>query len=886
MSGSVSDRNDIDHIKSLISFQELFQELLPDHFQQSGNSHCPFHDDRVPSMQLKRDKGICYGSCAEKGKTKSYDIFDIFMKSRDVDFAAAHRELASKCSLPMGIEKRPSAPIVATYDYTDENENLLFQVLRYEPKGFKQRRPDVNRGWIWNLNGVGRVLYRLPDILNSSLDNPIWFAEGEKAVNALRELGLTATCCPGGANKFSKLCDEYSIHEALRDRPVYIMPDNDDAGLRDAHEKAGILGDVAEEVKIVFLPGLPEKGDVYDFIQIHGAQTAKSLLLDLSHEAKVFDGLPKDSDTQEAKKPVRKTKFEKLLDILAETEVEFFHDQFKKSWACISVNGHRENLALRSERFRTFLARIYYRATGYNCGRDAIQQALELCQSRAQFDGEKRSLSNRTAWSDGKILIDMGTDDWSAIEITESRWRIVRLQQPPFRRFVHMKPLPLPAQGGSIQEVLLFLTLRDEGSKVLICIWLPSMLIPEIPRPCLIFHGLQGSGKTFSGELLRGLVDPSATPTLNLPKDNTELVRILDHHALPVFDNLSSLPRTASDTLCRAVSGCGFVKRELYTDDDDIPYFFNRSFILNGISLCATEPDLLDRSLILELGRISPTERKSKKTLLAAYDRARPRIFGAMLDALSAGMRIKSDIKIDELPRLADWGEWAASIAEALGLGSASFFSRFRANVARQHMEVNQSQPVAQAVFELLQDTEVWTGTPTQLFEALSAIGRDRGYYREPQWPKAPNALTRKLNALAHNLSAEGVEFTEDTHVKPKRITLRKQPVHVTANTGKPGISGECPDYEGLSRSLCLSEGNRYSVHSIQDSDNPPIPDSSLADGIESAEIIEKDKGLGSMPNLAVPDIRDISGVSAGPRNSAQNPVDTKSNSQRCPESS
>ena len=97
-----------------------------------------------------------------------------------------------------------STPRIATiYDYTDEGGKLLFQVVRYEPKAFKQRRPDGCGGWIWNLEQTRRVLYRLQELIEAaSAEQIIFIVEGEKDVDNLRNLNIPATTCPGGANKW------------------------------------------------------------------------------------------------------------------------------------------------------------------------------------------------------------------------------------------------------------------------------------------------------------------------------------------------------------------------------------------------------------------------------------------------------------------------------------------------------------------------------------------------------------------------------------------------------------------------------------------------------------------------------------------------------------
>lgn len=141
--------------------------------------------------------------------------------------------------------EQASSRIVATYDYTDENGKLLFQVCRFEPKKFSQRRPDGRSGWIWNLQGVRRVLYRLPEVVKAE---QVFVCEGEKDADRLRSLGLVATTAPMGAGKWRP---EYS--EALRGKHVVILPDADEPGREHARQVAASLHGVAASVKVVNL---------------------------------------------------------------------------------------------------------------------------------------------------------------------------------------------------------------------------------------------------------------------------------------------------------------------------------------------------------------------------------------------------------------------------------------------------------------------------------------------------------------------------------------------------------------------------------------------------------------------------------------------------------
>lgn len=156
--------------------------------------------------------------------------------------------------------------IVARYDYTDECGELLYQVVRYSPKDFRQRRPDGNGGWLWQIGEVRRVLYRLPEILEAiALGQTIFVAEGEKAVEALVSIGVQATCSPGGAGKWR---DEYS--QSLKDGKVVILPNSDEPGEHHAKAVAASLAGIAKSVRALCLPGLPPKGDPYDWVQSGG----------------------------------------------------------------------------------------------------------------------------------------------------------------------------------------------------------------------------------------------------------------------------------------------------------------------------------------------------------------------------------------------------------------------------------------------------------------------------------------------------------------------------------------------------------------------------------------------------------------------------------------
>jgi 5S rRNA maturation endonuclease (ribonuclease M5)/archaellum biogenesis ATPase FlaH len=215
------------------------------------SAQCPAHDDAHNSLSVAEGRGgviliKCHAGCTTGDVLAALDL-----KFSDV----------------MGDHGLDGKPVVAAeYDYRDEHGHLLYQVVRYEPKEFKQRRPDpANPGtWIWNLQGVRRVPYRLPELLQMSKGVIVYVVEGEKDADLLWSLGYPATTNSGGAA--SPWPDSSS--EFFEGRQVVVLPDNDKPGLEHAKAVAQSLKRYrAAEVHVVTLPGLPEKGDVSDWFR-------------------------------------------------------------------------------------------------------------------------------------------------------------------------------------------------------------------------------------------------------------------------------------------------------------------------------------------------------------------------------------------------------------------------------------------------------------------------------------------------------------------------------------------------------------------------------------------------------------------------------------------
>ena len=213
--------------------------------------------------------------CDHEDGDRGGGVIELAMREKRTDKAGALSWLVERGHIPER-EKTPDriGKIVAAYDYAAADGTLLFQVVRFDPKDFRQRVPDGRGGWAWLMKGVNRVLYRLPKVLEAvAAERTIFVAEGEKAVHALETIGMVGTCSPGGAGKWKPA---YSA--ALAGADVVILPDNDAPGRAHADQVARALDGIAKQVTVVALPGLSEKGDVADWVAA-GGTTAELVAL-------------------------------------------------------------------------------------------------------------------------------------------------------------------------------------------------------------------------------------------------------------------------------------------------------------------------------------------------------------------------------------------------------------------------------------------------------------------------------------------------------------------------------------------------------------------------------------------------------------------------------
>jgi hypothetical protein len=504
------------------------------------------------------------------------------------------------------------------------------------------------------------------------------------------------------------------------------------------------------------------------------------MLEDYKKDEPAIEKLVKEIEQGKPDNPPHKSQADLLLEIIEATEsgIVLFKNELGNPFANIPVESHRETWPIKSRMFKNWLANKYWVTYSKAANSNSISSALGAIEGKACFNGQLNTLYNRVAWRDNELWFDLSDSKWRAVKITTDGWQII--DNPPilFRRLKHQQAQVDPAPQGDVKKFLEFVNISDKGQQLLLLVFLVSCFIPDFPHALAYFFGQQGAAKSMVAKLIKLLVDPSPFKGSGFPKDQNEFVQQLFHHWFVSFDNISNLPDWVSDLLCRAVSGDAFSKRELYSDEDDIIFVFQRVISLNGINLLISKPDLFDRSILFELERIPDKNRKDESLWLKEFEAAKPTILAGVFDVISKAIKIKPTIELLQLPRMADFALWGCAIAEAMGYSKDDFLRVYYKNIKNQNEEIMRTNILADILRIFMADKPNWEGSPSELFEALkTAAGNEKiAFEKETDFPKGAQSLSRKLNVLKTNFAQAGIELKRDDSSNRRKWIIVKSP--------------------------------------------------------------------------------------------------------------
>ncbi|MFI6981533.1 ATP-binding protein [Embleya sp. NPDC050154] len=417
-------------------------------------------------------------------------------------------------------------------------------------------------------------------------------------------------------------------------------------------------------------------------------------------------------------------------------------------------NGPNIAMPLRGKAgLRAELARRFTDANGGNVpSQSALADAMTVLEGIAAAT-DPIPVHLRVAGDAELVVIDLGTADGRCVIAEPDGWHVAERAPVLFRRSGAMSPMPEPIRDDVGFAHLRDLLNMDDTTFHQLVAWLVAAWIPHIPHPVLTFKGEQGTGKSKAAQLVIGLVDASPATKRSQPRDvKTWATQAFNSWAL-CLDNVSTIPPWLSDTLCKAVTGDGIIDRALYTDDDVVVLTFRRVLAMTTIDAGAFAGDLAERLLMLDLQLIEEHHRRSEEDLDRTYATARPNVLAALLDLLCEVLRVLPDVRLERMPRMADYARVLAAVDTVQGWNTLDNYVASSQRVAADALE---GDPFGSAVAHFIETHGAWTGTTAHLLDLIPPPET-----HHPKWPKDATRAGGQLRRLAPLFRSIGITYDD-----------------------------------------------------------------------------------------------------------------------------
>ncbi|MFC9894223.1 ATP-binding protein [Nocardia sp. NPDC127579] len=398
---------------------------------------------------------------------------------------------------------------------------------------------------------------------------------------------------------------------------------------------------------------------------------------------------------------------------------------------------------------RAELASAYHDAYGKTATQQALTDALLTFEGKCR-EAEPTPIHLRVARHEDTSFIDLGDNSEHAVRIDSAGWSVMSSDVPVlFHRTRLTGAFPQPERNGSLSALWEVVNVT-EPDRPLVLAWLVAALIsPDTPHPILSLFAEQGSGKSSATRILAGLVDPSPVPLRKPPKDMESWVTAAQSSWVVAIDNLSRIPEWLSDSMCRAVTGDGDVRRALYTDGDVAVFAFRRCLLVNGIDVGATRGDYGERCLPATLAPIAPAARRTESELARYWTDQYPRVLGALLDLAASVMAELPAVILDSSPRMADFARILAAVDR---VGDTKGLARYLDQSRALAVDSLDSDPFVVALRDRLADA--FTGTAAELRSLVTPT--DERWRAPSGWPRDARAVSSVLRRNAPGLRAAG----------------------------------------------------------------------------------------------------------------------------------
>ena len=448
------------------------------------------------------------------------------------------------------------------------------------------------------------------------------------------------------------------------------------------------------------------------------------------------------------------------LDFIPGTFAGETIDLFKTMDDVSYITSNGKTFSINGSKFKDYLNHGIFMETGDFLDEGQIRDIVKKCDNFARLLGDVKPVFRRIGRTDTAIYIDLGTPEFEVIEITVNSVGVIANPPVKFVRSGIQRPIGGLETEASPQDLALlknYVPFKAEEDFILFVAWLLSPLNSHGGFPPLFLAGEQGSAKSTTSAIIKNLLDESSVPLRNLSKGMKNLMIAASNDFILCYDNISKITDNQSDNLCKLATGAGFTTRKLYTTLEESQLNCKNPTVINSISTGPARQDLADRSVIVHLTFIPAEARKTSQEIWEAWTKDRPKVLGALCNAVSACLRNFDKVDEPNLPRMADFAKWVIAAEEALPWENGTFIRTMRNLRVNMVEDAIDADSTAMAVLKMMKGRETWSGSASELLDRLTeAI--DQGKHKYPDFPKIPNQLSRNLNRISAFLREKGVQ--------------------------------------------------------------------------------------------------------------------------------
>lgn len=469
---------------------------------------------------------------------------------------------------------------------------------------------------------------------------------------------------------------------------------------------------------------------------------------------------------------------------------------------------------------------------------DATQVLLGDC-----FDAPPERTFRRVApCQDGGIAVDLGRPDGQTVLIYPNgpiRWRVSDRSPVLFERSDLMDEMPLPEDGGSLNEIQQTIRLSDPHWALFLG-WVLGAFDPSIHHPILAIFGPAGAGKSVLARLAVQLCDPSPCPLRSLPRSEEDWHIAASSSWVYAMDNVSEIKPWLADALCKAATGDARAVRRLYQAKALTVTSLDLPVILTAIEVGALRADFGNRLVMLELPRRNRCEMTMERDLDATIMQRLPYWFGAICDAVSRVLEQKPFHQLPTgSPRMADYAHLLHCADKAQVTVDA--YPEYVRNTQDAFQEVADGDVLVEAITSFLENHPArrWQGSATELLGRLNALRR---LERAPDWPRSANVLSMRLKRLEPVMKNCGIDYVARreniTRLKVISLSLPSSSKKEKRSSGSYGSSGDPP--------FTAEKAHNTTDDSERSPDDPTNPMSDQPDDVRTIS--------GRWPNSSNPD--------------------------------